>query len=74
MTVNELLGFLCAALAACGNAVANVMQRKASLEESPDQPFGFAVMRRLLANGTWILGFLGMVTFVRAAGGRPRAR
>ena len=62
MSVNELLGFLCAALAACGNAVANVMQRKASLEESPDQPFGLAVMRALLVNGTWILGFLGMVT------------
>lgn len=62
MTVHELLGFLCAALAACGNAVANVMQRKASLEESPDRPFGLAVMRSLLGNGTWILGFLGMVT------------
>jgi hypothetical protein len=61
VTLNELLGFLCAALASGGNAVANVMQRKASLEESPDRPFGPSVMLDLLRNGTWVLGFLGMV-------------
>ena len=61
MTLDELLGFLCAALAAGGNAVANVMQRKASLEESPDRPFSARVMVDLLGNTTWLLGFLGMV-------------
>jgi drug/metabolite transporter (DMT)-like permease len=57
----RLLSFLCAVLAAGGNAVANVMQRKASLEESPDQPFSPRVMLELLRSSTWILGFLGMV-------------
>jgi drug/metabolite transporter (DMT)-like permease len=61
LTFHEFLGFLCAALAAGGNALANVMQRKASLEESPDRPFSLQVMRDLVRNGTWILGFLGMV-------------
>jgi hypothetical protein len=61
LTLDELLGFLCAALAAGGNAVANVMQRKASLEESPDRPFSARVMLDLLRNTTWLLGFLGMV-------------
>jgi drug/metabolite transporter (DMT)-like permease len=59
---NDLVAFFCAALAAGGNAVANVMQRKASLEESPDRPFGARVMLDLVGNLTWVLGFLGMVT------------
>jgi len=59
---NSLVAFLCAALAAAGNAVANVMQRKASLEESPDRAFDARVMLDLVRNLTWVLGFLGMVT------------
>lgn len=61
MNLEHLLGFVVAALAACGNALANVMQRKASREESPDRPFGVDVLLDLIRNGTWLLGFLGMV-------------
>ena len=42
--VGELIGFGCAAVAAFGNALANVMQRKASLEQPPDRPFGAGLM------------------------------
>jgi drug/metabolite transporter (DMT)-like permease len=61
MGAHELLSFLCAALAALGNALANVMQRKASVEEAPDEPFGLTVMLRLVRSPVWILGFSGMV-------------
>jgi drug/metabolite transporter (DMT)-like permease len=61
LTSHQVLAFLCAALAAGGNALANVMQRKASLEESPDRPFSATVMWDLVRNLTWILGFTGMV-------------
>lgn len=56
-----LLSFFLAALAACGNALANVMQRKASLEGSSDRAFGLAVLWDLLHRPTWLLGFSGMV-------------
>jgi hypothetical protein len=55
------LSFGCAALAAGGNAVANVMQRKASLEQEPGQQFGAGVLRDLVRRTTWLLGFGGMV-------------
>lgn len=61
MDTARLLSFLCAALAACGNAVANVMQRKASLQQPADREFGTAVLRDLVRNATWIVGFLAMV-------------
>ena len=68
MTLNEFLGFFCAALAACGNAAASVMQRKASLQESPERPFGAGVLFDLIRNQTWIFGFLAMiVSFVLQA-------
>lgn len=61
MTFGDLLSFLCAAVAAFGNAVANVLQRKASLEQDPDREFGIRVLRALIRRKTWLLGFLGMV-------------
>lgn len=58
----SLLGsFLCAAIAAFGNATANVAQRKASLEEQPDQDFSLRLLSRLVRRGIWLLGFGGMV-------------
>jgi drug/metabolite transporter (DMT)-like permease len=57
----DLLSYLCAALAAFGNAIANVMQRKASLQTEPDTPFGLKLMRKLVRNPTWLLGISGMV-------------
>jgi drug/metabolite transporter (DMT)-like permease len=55
------VSFLCAAAAAGGNALANVMQRKASLEQGERKPFGPAVLRDLVHRTTWLLGFGGMV-------------
>jgi drug/metabolite transporter (DMT)-like permease len=57
----QLLSYLLAALAATGNAVGNVMQRKASLEESPDRPFGLAFLLDVIRRPVWILGFSGLV-------------
>jgi drug/metabolite transporter (DMT)-like permease len=60
----DLLSFLCAAVAAFGNALANVMQRKASLESAAQDSvssFGIHVLRGLIRRRTWLLGFLGMV-------------
>lgn len=55
------LSFLCAAAAACGNALSNVMQRKASLEQQRGQPFGPGVLAGLVRRRTWLIGFGGMV-------------
>jgi len=68
--VAELLAYLCAALAAGGNALANVMQRKASLQEAPDRPFGPRLLLDLVHRPSWLLGFGGLV----ASFGTPRAR
>ena len=57
----QLLSYLCAALAAAGNAVGNVMQRKASLEESPDRPFGLRFLLDVIRRPVWVLGFGGLV-------------
>ncbi len=59
--VAELLAYLCAALAAGGNALANVMQRKASLQEAPDRPFGPRLLLDLVHRPSWLLGFGGLV-------------
>jgi drug/metabolite transporter (DMT)-like permease len=56
-----LLSFLCAVLASVGNAVANVAQRKASLDQSPDLRFGPRMLRDLMRRPIWLLGFAGMV-------------
>jgi drug/metabolite transporter (DMT)-like permease len=61
VSVTDLLSYLCAALAAFGNAIANVMQRKASLQAAPDSVFGLQLMRGLVRNPTWLLGISGMV-------------
>ncbi|MCW2495774.1 DMT family transporter [Jatrophihabitans sp.] len=55
------LSFVCAAAASGGNALANVMQRKASLEQPPEQSFGLKLMVDLVQRPTWLLGFGGMV-------------
>jgi drug/metabolite transporter (DMT)-like permease len=57
----ELLSFVCAAVAAFGNAVANVMQRKASLEQDPTRGFSPRLLLELVRTGTWVIGFSGMV-------------
>ncbi|MGH8861840.1 MAG: DMT family transporter [Jatrophihabitantaceae bacterium] len=61
MVGTDVLSFLCAALAALGNAIANVMQRMASLAGDPDREFGLKVMGGLVRSRTWLIGFLGMV-------------
>src|ERR1700744_5064647 len=59
--VDAGLSFVCAAAASGGNALANVMQRKASLEQQPDEPFGLKLLADLVRRPTWLLGFGGMV-------------
>ncbi len=61
VSADEALSFLCAAAAAFGNAVANVMQRKASLEQDPNRGFSARLLLELVRTPTWILGFSGMV-------------
>lgn len=61
MDGTELLSFLCAAVAALGNAVANVMQRRASLEQDPESQFGVQTLAALVRRRTWLIGFSGMV-------------
>jgi drug/metabolite transporter (DMT)-like permease len=57
----DLVSYLLAAVASFGNALSNVMQRKASLETAPDTAFGAQVLRSLVRSRTWQLGFAGMV-------------
>jgi drug/metabolite transporter (DMT)-like permease len=61
VTGPELLSYLCAGAAAFGNALANVMQRKASLEQPPDRPFGPALLWDLVRDSTWLIGFAGLI-------------
>jgi drug/metabolite transporter (DMT)-like permease len=61
MSTGAWLSFLCAVLAAMGNAIANVMQRKASLQQPPQRAFGPALIWDLIRQSTWLLGFGGMV-------------
>ncbi len=61
MSLETLLSYALAALAACGNALANVMQRKAGLEEPADRPFGVRLLFDLVRSPTWLLGFVGLV-------------
>lgn len=57
----DLLSYLAAGIASLGNATANVMQRKASLQQATGANFNANFLARLLRNPTWILGFTGMV-------------
>jgi drug/metabolite transporter (DMT)-like permease len=61
MTADDVISFGCAALAAQGNAVANVMQRKASLAQPAGERFGLRVLLRLIRSSVWWLGFAGLV-------------
>jgi drug/metabolite transporter (DMT)-like permease len=62
LTWQALLSYLCAAVAAMGNALANVMQRKAGLEAPAGQAFGPRLLLGLLRSPTWLLGFGGLVS------------
>ena len=57
----DLLSYFFALIAATGNAVANVMQRRASLAQGTEEPFSLRMLARLVRTPTWILGFGGMV-------------
>lgn len=61
MSGDALWSYVLAALAAGGNALANVMQRKASLEQPAGRPFGLRLLRDLVRSPTWLLGFTGLV-------------
>jgi drug/metabolite transporter (DMT)-like permease len=61
VTGAELVGFGCAALAAMGNALANVMQRKASLQQPSESSFGPRLLLGLVRDPTWLIGFGGLV-------------
>ncbi|HEY7007377.1 MAG TPA: DMT family transporter [Jatrophihabitantaceae bacterium] len=61
MDATELLSFVCAATAAFGNAVANVMQRRASLEQDPGHEFGLPILAKLVRSKIWLIGFSAMV-------------
>jgi hypothetical protein len=56
-----VVSFLCAVLAAVGNATANVMQRRASLEQASGRRSGLGLLWDLVHRPTWLLGFGGMV-------------
>jgi drug/metabolite transporter (DMT)-like permease len=61
VSVSEVLSFLCAVLASFGNALANVMQRKASLQQPSDRPFGIRLLLDLVRQPVWLIGFGGLV-------------
>jgi drug/metabolite transporter (DMT)-like permease len=61
MTPADLLSYLLAAIAALGNAVANVTQRKASLQQPDSASFNRHYLLGLVRDRTWMLGFGGMV-------------
>jgi hypothetical protein len=61
VSVSELVSYLCAVVAAMGNALSNVMQRKSGLEQPPDRPFGLRLLRDLVRSPTWLIGFFGLV-------------
>jgi drug/metabolite transporter (DMT)-like permease len=62
VNAGELASYPLAALAATGNALANVMQRKAGVEEGEDRPFGLPLLFDLVRTPTWLLGFSGLVS------------
>ena len=55
------VSFVFAVLSAFGVALANVMQRKASLEQPEGMPFGLRLLLQLVRSPTWLLGFAGLV-------------
>ncbi|MCL2781978.1 MAG: DMT family transporter [Actinomycetia bacterium] len=55
------LSIVLAMLAACGNAIGNVLQRVASLQQPAGSPFGPRFLARLLRNRAWITGFSALV-------------
>src|ERR1700712_1632118 len=61
MSAADLFSYLLAAIAALGNAVANVTQRKASLQQPDAASFNLRYLIGLVQDRTWLLGFGGMV-------------
>ena len=61
MGAADLLSYLAAAVASFGNALSNVMQRKASLKQSAGTSFNASFLAKLVRDPTWLLGFGGMV-------------
>jgi drug/metabolite transporter (DMT)-like permease len=57
----DLLSYLAAVVASFGNALSNVMQRKASLQLGDRSEFNARFMARLVRDPTWLIGFAGMV-------------
>ena len=62
VNTSDVTSLVCATLAAGGNALSNVMQRRASLEQPPEQRFGLRLLAGLVRRRTWLLGFGGMVS------------
>ena len=60
MASNDALSYSCVVLACVGNATANVLQRKASLNQ-PDQPFGVKLLLGLLRSPIWLVAFGSLV-------------
>lgn len=56
-----MLSFICAVLAAGGNATANVMLRKASLTQPAGARFDAGMLANLIRRRIWLYGFGGMV-------------
>ena len=61
MSSHDLVSFVFAVLSAFGVALANVMQRKASLEQPAGTPFGLRLLINLVRSPTWLIGFAGLV-------------
>ncbi len=55
------LSVVLAVLAACGNAIGNVMQRIASLQQPADEPFSAQLLFRLIRSKAWVIGFSSLV-------------
>jgi drug/metabolite transporter (DMT)-like permease len=61
MDASDLISYAFAVVASFGNALANVMQRKAALRQAHIEHFGLRVVRALIRDPVWLIGFLGMV-------------
>jgi hypothetical protein len=57
---SESLSYGAVVLACAGNATANVLQRKASVDQ-PEQPFGPRLLLALLRSPLWLIAFASLV-------------
>lgn len=58
----KLLSLVLALFAANGNACANVLQRKAALQEPEDEPFSLRLLLSLIRRSTWLWGFVALAS------------